>query len=114
MTVFLTPDGEPFYGGTYFPKEDRYGMPGFRRVLLAVAQAYREKPDDVQKTVGQLRAGLQRMEALQPSGQALEAHLVAARLHLHLLRRCLDHLLRRHRLKLDWHPPALESCGIEQ
>jgi uncharacterized protein YyaL (SSP411 family) len=76
MTVFLTPDGEPFYGGTYFPKEDRYGMPGFRRVLLAVAQAYREKPDDVQKTVGQLMAGLQRMEALQPSGQALEVHLV--------------------------------------
>ena len=33
MTVFLTPDGKPFYGGTYFPPDDRHGMPGFRRVL---------------------------------------------------------------------------------
>jgi len=78
MTVFLTPDGKPFYGGTYFPKEDRYGMPAFRRLLLAVAQAYREKPDDVQKTVGQLMAGLQRMEALQSSDQPPDAQLVTA------------------------------------
>jgi hypothetical protein len=75
MTMFLTPDGKPFFGGTYYPKEDRYGMPGFRRVLLAVAQAYREKPDDVQKTVGQLMAGLQRMEAPE-AGQALDAATV--------------------------------------
>src|SRR5215468_4207834 len=47
MTVFLTPEGKPFYGGTYFPKDDRHGMPAFRRVLAGVAQAYREKPDDV-------------------------------------------------------------------
>ncbi len=76
MTVFLTPAGKPFYGGTYFPPEDRHGLPSFRRVLLAIAQAYREKPEDVQKTVGQLMAGLQRMEALQPSGQSLDASLV--------------------------------------
>ena len=44
MTVFLTPDGKPFYGGTYFPPQDRHGLPGFRRVLLAIAQAYRDKP----------------------------------------------------------------------
>ncbi len=37
MTVFLTPAGEPFYGGTYFPPDDRHGMPAFRRVLLSVA-----------------------------------------------------------------------------
>src|SRR5512139_2575540 len=42
MTVFLTPDQVPFYCGTYFPPEDRYGMPGFRRVLSGVAQTYRE------------------------------------------------------------------------
>jgi uncharacterized protein YyaL (SSP411 family) len=45
LTVFLTPDGAPFYCGTYFPPEDRFGMPGFRRVLANVAQAYREKRD---------------------------------------------------------------------
>ena len=43
MTVFLTPDQVPFYCGTYFPREAKYGMPSFREVLLAVAKAYREK-----------------------------------------------------------------------
>jgi len=47
MTVFLTPDGAPFYAGTYFPPEDRMGMPGFPRVLNGVAQAYRERRDEV-------------------------------------------------------------------
>src|SRR5690606_9607028 len=47
LTVFLTPEGEPFYGGTYFPPEDRYNRPGFPRVLLGVAQAYRERRSDV-------------------------------------------------------------------
>ena len=47
MTVFLTPDGQPFYGGTYFPPEDRHGLPGFPRLLQAIAQAWRERPDDV-------------------------------------------------------------------
>ena len=42
MTVFLTPDGVPFYGGTYFPPADRHGMPGFPRLLEAVAEAYRD------------------------------------------------------------------------
>src|SRR5512144_2577836 len=41
MTVFLLPDGRPFYGGTYFPKEPRPGMPAFQQVLLAVNDAYR-------------------------------------------------------------------------
>ncbi|EYB66725.1 hypothetical protein DEIPH_ctg079orf0130 [Deinococcus phoenicis] len=45
MTVFLTPDGQPFYAGTYFPPEDRYGMPGFRRLLASVAHAWREDRD---------------------------------------------------------------------
>ena len=40
MTVFLTPDGRPYYGGTYFPPEDRQGMPGFPRLLAAASQAY--------------------------------------------------------------------------
>ncbi|MFI5366907.1 MAG: thioredoxin domain-containing protein [Candidatus Binatia bacterium] len=76
MTVFLTPDGKPFYGGTYFPREDRYGMPAFRRILLGVAQVYREKPDDVQKTIGQLMDGLQHAEGSQPSAAPLDAGLV--------------------------------------
>ncbi len=47
LTVFLTPDGKPFYGGTYYPPEDQMGRPGFKRVLHALAQAYREKRDEV-------------------------------------------------------------------
>jgi uncharacterized protein YyaL (SSP411 family) len=47
MTVFLAPSGEPFFAGTYFPKEDRLGMPAFRKVLLAVATAWRDRRDDL-------------------------------------------------------------------
>ncbi len=76
MTVFLTADGKPFYGGTYFPPEDRQGMPSFRRILLAVAQAYREKPEDVQKTITQLMSGLERIENPRAAAEPLEASLV--------------------------------------
>jgi uncharacterized protein len=47
LTAFLTPDGKPFYGGTYFPPTDGYGRPSFRRVLMSIANAYKEKNDDV-------------------------------------------------------------------
>jgi hypothetical protein len=65
LTVFLTPAGEPFYGGTYFPPEDRHGMPGFRRVLHAIAQAYREKPAEVQRSAAQLLAALHAEQGLR-------------------------------------------------
>ena len=55
MTVFLTPDGAPFYGGTYYPREDRQGMPSFKRILAAVSEAYRAKPAEVAATVEALR-----------------------------------------------------------
>jgi uncharacterized protein YyaL (SSP411 family) len=47
LTAFLTPDGKPFYGGTYFPPDEGYGRPSFRRVLLSIANAYEEKHGDV-------------------------------------------------------------------
>jgi uncharacterized protein len=47
MTVFLTPQGKPFYGGTYFPPTDRQGMPSFRRVLVAVSDAYAQRRDEI-------------------------------------------------------------------
>jgi uncharacterized protein len=47
LTAFLTPDGKPFYGGTYFPPDDHYGRPSFKRVLLAISDAFREKHGDV-------------------------------------------------------------------
>jgi len=47
LTAFLTPEGKPFYGGTYFPPDDHYGRPSFKRVLLSISSAYHEKNDDV-------------------------------------------------------------------
>ncbi len=51
MTMFLTPAGEPFYGGTYFPPTERHGMPSFRRVLESVADAWNSRRDDVARAV---------------------------------------------------------------
>jgi uncharacterized protein len=60
MTVFLLPDGTPFFAGTYFPPSDRFGMPSFRRVLQAVAEAFATRQADVQATAGQVRDFLRR------------------------------------------------------
>ena len=81
MTVFLTPDGKPFYGGTYFPPEDRHGLPGFPRVLTAVAQAYAQKPNEIAKTVGEVMAALERLEAPRPAAHALDADVVVRAAH---------------------------------
>ena len=61
MTVFLTPDGRPFYGGTYFPPVDRGGMPGFPKVLLGVADTYRGRRGDVVQATQQLVSRLQHL-----------------------------------------------------
>jgi hypothetical protein len=61
LTMFLTPDGEPFWGGTYFPPEQRWGRPGFLQVLEAMSNAYAQKRDDVAKNVVALREALQRL-----------------------------------------------------
>ena len=55
MTVFLTPDGVPFYGGTYYPKAERLGMPSFTRILTAVSDAYRNRPADVARSAASVR-----------------------------------------------------------
>ena len=68
MTVFLTPDGTPFYGGTYFPPESRANMPGFRDVLTAIADAWQNRRADVLQSGKQLRAHLQ--QTLQPAPAA--------------------------------------------
>jgi uncharacterized protein YyaL (SSP411 family) len=58
LTVFLTPERMPFYGGTYFPPSDRQGMPGFGRVLASVAKAYRERRSEIDKTLQTLGSAL--------------------------------------------------------
>ena len=73
MTVFLTPDGKPFYGGTYFPPQDRGGMPGFPRVLEAMADAYRENRDAVDSATNGLLEQMRRVSAFSPRGDRLVA-----------------------------------------
>jgi len=71
MTVFLTPAGEPFYGGTYFPPEPRHGLASFRQILEAVAEAYRERPADVARTAAELVEAIRRGAETRPSTDPL-------------------------------------------
>jgi uncharacterized protein YyaL (SSP411 family) len=79
LTVFLLPNGEPFYGGTYFPPDDRYGRPGFPRLLVGIADAYRNGRKDVEDNAQTLKQHLnQRMEGGQGSGTITTALLDGA------------------------------------
>jgi uncharacterized protein len=72
MTVFLSPEGVPFYAGTYFPKEDRFGMPAFRRVLLGVSEAWANQRDVTDEQGQRVLQVLSRAAELTPSGEALD------------------------------------------
>ncbi len=67
MTAFLTPDGEPFFCGTYFPPRPRYGMPSFRQVLESVAQAWTDRREEIRRAGSDIVAQLSQRRAL-PSG----------------------------------------------
>ncbi len=69
LTVFLTPDQRPFFGGTYFPPVDRYGMPGFPKVLQAIWEAYHSKRDEVVAQSAELTRAIQQVG----SGEGSEA-----------------------------------------
>src|ERR1700676_4653240 len=73
LTAFLTPDGKPFYGGTYFPPADAYGRPSFKRVLLSLAQAYREKNSDVLEQAGMVESAVARAESFSGGGKVSPA-----------------------------------------
>ena len=76
MTMFLTPELQPFYGGTYFPPDDRYGRPGFANVLEAVATAYRDRRDDVSKQAEQIVEHLTQMSSVSDHGHDLTTELL--------------------------------------
>jgi uncharacterized protein YyaL (SSP411 family) len=88
MTVFLTPDGRPFYGGTYYPPEPRHGMPGFSQVLQAVAEAYRTRRHDLEQQadvlVDAIRQASERPPSIEPLTRTLLSSVVPA------LRRSFD------------------------
>jgi uncharacterized protein len=77
LTAFLTPDGKPFYGGTYFPPNEAYGRPSFKRVLLSIAQAYREKNDDVMEQAQLVESAIARSERYS-GGTTVSASVIDA------------------------------------
>jgi len=76
LTVFLTPEGEPFLGGTYFPPEPRHGLPAFRQVLVSVSELYRERPEDVAQRAQVLVEALEQAASSAPSGEPLTESLL--------------------------------------
>ena len=76
MTMFLTPEGVPFYGGTYFPPSDRYNMPGFPRVLLSVAEAYRSQREQVGNTATQMLGEIRRVGLAAESRDLLTSEIL--------------------------------------
>ncbi len=77
MTVFLTPDGRPFYGGTYFPPEPRHGLPSFSQVLQAVSEAYRVRRDELEQQADALVDAIRHASERPPSAEPLTSGLLS-------------------------------------
>jgi uncharacterized protein YyaL (SSP411 family) len=77
LTAFLTADGRPFFGGTYFPPEDRYGRPGFPRVLLTMAEAYANKRDEALESAASVMAAIEHSENVADGRGSLSEELLA-------------------------------------
>jgi uncharacterized protein len=76
MTVFCDPEGVPFYGGTYFPPDERRGMPSFRMAMEAVVDTFEERRDELRERAPETRAQLGAIGAIEPSGEAPGAELL--------------------------------------
>jgi uncharacterized protein YyaL (SSP411 family) len=76
LTAFLTPDGRPYFGGTYIPPDDRYGRPGFGRVLTTLAQVWRERRDEALETAAGAMAAIEHNESFSGGGGQLSLELV--------------------------------------
>lgn len=76
LTAFLTPDGRPFFGGTYFPPDDHYGRPGFGRVLQSIANAYKDKRTDVFESAESVMGAIEHQEAFAGRSGSVSATIV--------------------------------------
>ncbi|MCX8066514.1 MAG: thioredoxin domain-containing protein, partial [Anaerolineae bacterium] len=81
LSVFLTPDGRPFFGGTYFPPVPRYGMPAFRDVLRAVAEAWRERKGEILEGSNQIANAIRRQMAAYPARESLSPAALEGAVH---------------------------------
>src|ERR1700751_314174 len=78
LTAFLTPDGKPFYGGTYFPPRGGYGRPSFRRVLRSIAHAYKENPGDVVEQASMLESAIAQSESFSGKSGRISGQIINA------------------------------------
>jgi uncharacterized protein len=78
LTAFLTPDGKPFYGGTYFPPVDGYGRPSFKRVLTSIATAYKEKNGDVVEQAKMVESAIAQAESFAGKSGRVSAGIIDA------------------------------------
>src|SRR6266568_756394 len=76
LTAFLTPDGRPFFGGTYFPRDDRYGRPGFGRVLLTMSQVWKDRREEALESAASVMAAIEHNESFSGRGGELSRALV--------------------------------------
>ncbi len=78
MNVFLTPEKVPFFGGTYFPPSPRYGMPSWQQVLLSIAEAWRERRDELMRSAADILGELRRMSLTEPASARVDEELTKA------------------------------------
>ena len=76
LTAFLTPDGRPYFGGTYFPRDDRYGRPGFGRVLSTMAQVWNDRRDEALESASSVMGAIENNESFSGRGGDLNLSLV--------------------------------------
>src|SRR5579862_3567895 len=76
LTAFLTPDGQPYFGGTYFPRDDRYGRPGFGRVLLTMAQVWKDRREEAMESAASIMAAIEHNESFSGRDGELSLALV--------------------------------------
>jgi len=76
LTAFLTPDGKPFYGGTYFPPEDSFGRPGFKRILLSIAEAFDSRRKQVDESAEALEQAIAKSEMFHGARGAFDPRVV--------------------------------------
>ncbi len=122
LTAFLTPDGKPFYGGTYFPPEDAMGRPGFKRILLSVAEAFKTRRAEVDSSAKTLEEAVAKAEVFHGARGDFDAGVVDAdrgiRAFASSTKRTADSGMRRSfRIRARWtccwnatRPPATSGC----
>jgi uncharacterized protein len=131
LTGFLMPDGKPFYGGTYFPPDDQQGRPGFRRVLMAVSEAYKTKKNDLLRTAESVSDAVKQAEVFAGARGEFDPAVVDAQMssitQLFDIRNggfgqapkfphasALDLILERHRQNGEKHLLAMAETTLEK